>query len=244
MAIQTYGSGAARSFAFFASVSLFFRFSLQRFGWKEGEQRFMINSSCVALCHGFIVFIGATQQVLSNPYVLDAKNTDAQENILSFSTGYFIVDVVFLLIYCPKELLYMAHHVVCLLYMMSCASVGHGSYSVMALMALGEVSNPWHNMWHILHEILKEKDAPMWAKKANAVVEPMLNGTFAIARLVGSPIMSLHLAYTFLFTPISENIPYSLCVFWSLVAVGVVIGSQSEGQLRAKKFYANCIGKS
>ena len=234
-----YISAAGLYTAFFATVSVVSFFSLSAFGWKNGHVKYMIQSSSVSLFHGFFVFCMSTYQVLTNPYELDAPNSPAIEGILAYSTGYFIVDFLYLLFFMPDQVLYMAHHGMCLAYMSSAIAVGRGGLSVMLLMSMGECTNPFHNLWHILVEVLKEKDPPAWAQRAYGFVTPALNGTYPIMRLLVSPVGIFHLVWFFMLSgAAADTVPLAVRILWSLIALGVLFGSVAEGQQRLSDFLA------
>ena len=101
---------------------------------------------------------------------------------MAYSTAYFLTDFVFLILFLPEEFAYLVHHVVTLIYLASNVYLGFGGISCMALMFTGELTNPLHNVRHVLEEVLKQEKPPAWAARARAVVWPVFNLSYAVIR--------------------------------------------------------------
>jgi hypothetical protein len=169
-------------FTFFFTVSLIMGQLLAAGGWKPCNQRYMIHSSAVAMCHGTIAIYYSYTLLMAHDYTLDAPNNKAELRIMAFSTGYFCNDAVFLLRFMPDEFSFIVHHVITAVYLFTCAYHGFGSFSIMPLMFSGEISNPPHNMHLILEEMLKEANPPAWATSAAPIVSTTYHVVFGFCR--------------------------------------------------------------
>jgi hypothetical protein len=216
------------SLAFFFSVSLVCGRILSKYGWKINKSTRMINSALVSLCHGGVAIYFSAIQLSHKEYQLGAPNETAQLQILAYSAAYFFTDFVFLVVYMPEEKIYIIHHLIVLLYIQSVVYTGFGTFSCMALMFFGEVTNPLHNIRHIIEEVLKTEKPPVWASAAKRVVWPIFNLSYATFRLGISPFVIGHVVWFFI-TGQSKNIPYPVGISWAMIALTVLGGSIGPG---------------
>jgi hypothetical protein len=170
------------AFVCFGAYSILVGQMLVRFGWEDCKSTRFIRSCTVAVLHGGVVPFLALKQLIQQDYQLDAPNQQEQLRIMAYSSGYFCMDTIYLLLYLREEIAYLVHHIVTITYMQSCIYVGYGGFSVMVLMFVGEITNPLHNAFLILDEVLKLETPPKRALQLFAVVTPAFHLLYAIVR--------------------------------------------------------------
>nr|GEU82718.1 TLC domain-containing protein At5g14285-like [Tanacetum cinerariifolium]GEW11896.1 TLC domain-containing protein At5g14285-like [Tanacetum cinerariifolium] len=108
-------------------------------------------ASClISLAHGTPAVFLAMHAIFSDPetHTFASKNNISQNNVLEYSIAYFIMDLCHLLIFDPKDVLFIFHHLATLFVFVTCRYlVFHGAYGVLVLLALAEVTSLLQNVW-------------------------------------------------------------------------------------------------
>ncbi|KAL3501054.1 hypothetical protein ACH5RR_035503 [Cinchona calisaya] len=124
---------------------------------KWGSSRYEASSCFISLFHGTPAVILAISSLIKSPqnnnfFHLDfaAQNTSFQDLVLEFSIGYFIIDVLHYMIFIPKDVLFIAHHLATLYVLATCRYiVHHGAVSILGLLVLAEITSPCQNTWSL-----------------------------------------------------------------------------------------------
>mmetsp|Transcript_13739 Transcript_13739/g.28946 ORF Transcript_13739/g.28946 Transcript_13739/m.28946 type:complete len:305 (-) Transcript_13739:1727-2641(-) len=240
-------SAAFLSFCRFAS-----EYVLQSsFGWPENATPTKeAASSCAAICHSMILCTGLIVAFLNQPYDVAAKIKDQVVNgtnwwpdladcLLQFCTGYMIYDTAInylLLRWNPEtsmielldgDYLFLAHHMVTSIYMISARVIGAGYMSAMICMLLGEITNPLHNMYFIGEAAMALDccNGPA-AQLFHSWVTLLFAAAYFSFRAIIAPPFFAGVTYVLMFTAKGRaNVPLPLNIFWNFLIWGVCFGS-------------------
>ncbi|KAK4754852.1 hypothetical protein SAY87_008609 [Trapa incisa] len=115
-----------------------------------------------------------------------SPNTVSKSLVLEFSIAYFLTDLLHYILFYPADLLFIAHHVVTLYVLVSCRYlVAHGSYAVLFLLILAEVTSACQNTWTLARA--RREDVP-FAAKLYAFITPPFYALYTIVRGVVAPV--------------------------------------------------------
>lgn len=116
-------------------------------------------ASCfTSLFHGTPAVFLATYALLSDSNRGFASiNTDFQNLVLDYSIAYFFMDLIHYLIFFPSDVLFIGHHLATLFVFATCRYVVfHGSYAILVLLVLAEVTSACQNVWTIANSLKSE----------------------------------------------------------------------------------------
>jgi TLC domain len=170
--------------------------------------------------------------------VSDTWWKDTVDALLQFCTGYMMYDGVLNIIYMKlniighitmEDYLFLGHHLATILYMSSVRYIQQGHQSAMICMLLGEMTNPFHNMYYIA-------SAAQTLSCCNGTLSTFLfhyiTLAFAVSyvfvRTVVGPFVFVHLTYNLWTTGRRKDvypIPIALLVMWTILIWGVILGS-------------------
>ncbi|KAA8548200.1 hypothetical protein F0562_004539 [Nyssa sinensis] len=122
-------------------------------------------SSClISLAHGTPAVFLASRAIYSDPNRGFASiNTDNQSLVLDYSIAYFLMDLCHYLIFYPKDILFIGHHLATLFVFVTCQYlVYHGAYAILILLVLAEVTSFCQNTWTLASA--RRADLPIAAK--------------------------------------------------------------------------------
>lgn len=129
-----------------------------RYGWIKKLQ---LAVCCMAGIHGATTtYLSAKEILKAYPVSMDMENTTQQEKVVFLSTGYFLFDLLQLLLTQPHEVLFILHHFIVTSYMMSSYVLGRGMISSLVMMCIGEVTSPLLNTWLVAKDLKKDYEAP------------------------------------------------------------------------------------
>lgn len=201
----------------------------------------IVHSS--VLCPGLIVALLARKY---NPTEHLSKGSEAWQDVvnalLQFCTGYMVNDTIFLIYRAQQasgtwiptvpfgDQLFLVHHFMTTLYMTQARSYKAGHMSAMMCMLLGELSNPFHNLYYILG-IASELECcygPL-AQAVNSVLPAIFASIYVLLRVVLAPPIMLHTTYDLLANKEGrENLPFGVRFFWVFMIWAVILGSIPE----------------
>eukprot|EP00899_Mesostigma_viride_P027753 jgi/Mesvir1/8162/Mv12470-RA.1 len=194
--------------------------------WKavglQGKKRYESASSVMSFAHGLITLALAGKELLIHPFDLAAPNTEMQVLVMKVSTGYFLVDMMYLFSHGLTDVLYILHHFATITYMLTCLRVEHGALSCLALMVSGESTSPLQNIWLISKNC---KEISHRSDRFYRYISMPYTYIYVFVRIfIGPPLCAYIIR--FLITGMgSPAIPYNLAVFWSAIIVMTIIGS-------------------
>lgn len=107
-------------------------------------------SCAISLFHGTPAAILASYTIFDGdkPISFDSTNTVSQNLVLDYSVAYFLVDLLHYLVFYPRDVLFIGHHLATLFVFMTCRFlVLRGAYAVLVLLILAEVTSLCQNVW-------------------------------------------------------------------------------------------------
>jgi hypothetical protein len=210
------------------------------FGWPADNMTTKdAAASAAAIVHSIQLVPGLWQCLRSQPYVPSEKMNkaplwwqDGATALLQFCTGYMIYDASVNIFWTKRatgvpseDYLFLAHHVVTVIYMTSTRMVGAGHQSAMMCMFLGECTNPLHNSFYIAENALKLDccNGPL-AQQLFRVIQLVFSVAYLTVRGPIAPSFFLPMTWD-LWTRGRKHIPVWIIFVWSLLIWGVLFGS-------------------
>eukprot|EP00850_Spirogloea_muscicola_P009316 SM000052S17708 [mRNA] locus=s52:255312:255951:+ [translate_table: standard] len=143
---------------------------------------------------------------------------------MEFSIAYFAADMAHLLAAARDDLHFIAHHAVTLAYIISCRYyTGHGAMSVVALVFLGEVTNPLQNVWTIA-KMASARGSTGARALYEALTLPFVV-IYTLVRLVACPIGVWTLQSFYMSGKADAVIPHWLSACWMAMSWLAIAGS-------------------
>ena len=222
------------------------------FGWPENAiPTKEAASSLTSICHSTTLCSGLIVAFLNEKYDVAAKikdqgtgNTwwrDFADTLLQFCTGYMVYDTViniFLLrwdselktlVFETDDYLFLAHHLMTSSYMTSCRIIGAGYMSAFICMLLGEITNPFQNLYMVAEIAVKLDccNGPSMQQFFDFIKVVFAAAYFTVRTFIAPPFFIM-VSYKLLLTKKGRtNIPIGLNIYWNLMIWGVVFGSAS-----------------
>lgn len=195
------------------------------------------------LCPGLILVLMARKYT---PTEHISKGSEAWQDVvnalLQFCTGYMVNDTIFLVYRAQQasgtwiptvefgDQLFLVHHFMTTLYMTQARSYKAGHMSAMMCMVLGELSNPFHNLYFIfgIASGLECCYGPM-AQSINYYLPAVFASIYVLLRVVAAPPVMLYTTYDLLTNEEGkENLPLAIRFFWVFMIWAVIFGSIPE----------------
>lgn len=220
----------------FSILRLFFRQALYWWGWPAGAADTLFTAACiVSICHSTLLLPGLGAALLSQKFVPSGKlqtsprwYQDATNSLLGFCTGYMIYDSMLGYIVetwqpgigpvlSGDDWLFLGHHMLTTLYMVSARWQNAGHMSAMILMFNGEFSAPIMNWHFILEKALQQECCKniAWLHALFAINEQVFSFVYLFCRVVVSPFVISYVTYDLLFTKNGRsNVPLWLSISW------------------------------
>lgn len=209
------------SLLFFAVLYIFGYFFVFK-NWK-GTGRFEAASCLNSFVHGIVAVIFCSYDILTNPWKLDAPNTDIENKIMDFSLAYFAIDLIYYLVINPSDYLFILHHIATSTYMSSCRYyTGHGGLSSICLMCTGEATSPFQNVWTLAR--MARGESPL-ANKIYTGLSPIFTVYFTIMRGIVGPYLAWQLGSFYIPGKADKVIPRKLAYFWMFIVILAIVGS-------------------
>jgi hypothetical protein len=210
------------------------------FGWPADNLLTKDAAASIsAIVHSFQLVPGLWQCFMSQPYVPSERMDkapiwwqDAATALIQFCTGYMIYDASFNIFWTKRatgvpseDYVFLAHHVVTILYMTSTRIVGAGHQSAMMCMFLGECTNPLHNAFYMMEKALQLDccNGPL-AQQMFSVIQIAFSIVYLTVRGPIAPTLFLPMTWD-LWAHGRKHIPVWIISVWSLLIWGVLFGS-------------------
>ncbi|MBA0557516.1 hypothetical protein Golob_014581 [Gossypium lobatum] len=182
--------------------------------------------SCfISLFHGTPAVFLATFAIFSDQNRgFSSPNTKTQNLVLDYSIAYFLTDLLHYLIFFPTDVLFIGHHLATLFVFITCRHVVfHGSYAILTLLILAEVTSFCQNVWTLA--TARRHDNQL-AAKVYSNLSPYFYAFYSVVRGIFGPFF-LYQMGVFYSSGVADNvIPRWLWVSWMCVvitAIGVSI---------------------
>lgn len=118
-------------------------------GWPK--HRAEASSCFISLAHGTpAVLLSSHAAITSTQTTFASPNTTLQDIVLEFSMAYFLMDLLHYIIFTPRDILFILHHVATLYVFVTCRYVVHyGAFELLILLILAEITSPCQNVWSL-----------------------------------------------------------------------------------------------
>ncbi|MFS7970433.1 putative TLC domain-containing protein [Helianthus anomalus] len=182
-------------------------------------------SSClISLAHGTPAVLLASNALISNPtHTFSSPNTDFQNTVLEYSIAYFLMDLFHYLIFNPKDILFIGHHLATLFVFVTCRYlVGHGAYGVLVLLVLAEVTSFFQNVWTLSNALRSESKV---AAQVFDVLSPPFYALYSVVRGFLGPVFVYRMVGFYLSGEADGVIPRWVWVSWVFVVVSAILVS-------------------
>lgn len=211
------------SILMFGAVYLYGYFNVFNKVWK-GRARYDAASCGISMVHGLVVAVLSCYDIFGgNDRQLDAPNTHFQNGIMEYSMAYFIVDLIYYFVTASDDYLFIVHHFATLTYMFSCHYfTHHGAFSVMYLIAAGELTSPVQNIWTLAR--MARGESPT-AKKIYTNLSPFFTVYFTVVRGIFGPYLTWKLGAFYLTGQADAVVPRWLAYSWMFKVAFGIFGS-------------------
>ncbi|KAL7445592.1 hypothetical protein ACHAXH_007746 [Discostella pseudostelligera] len=221
--------------AIFSILRIAARYALYWLGWTVGCDTNYTAACLVSIFHSSLLLPGLAAVLLSQKFVPSGQMLtspiwyqDATNSLMGFCTGYMIYDSVMGYIIetwqpgigpvlSGDDWMFLGHHILTTLYMVSARWQKAGHMSAMVLMFNGEFSAPIMNVHFILEKAMQQdccKDIA-WLSALFAINEHIFSAVYLICRVVVSPFVISYVTYDLLFTRSGRrNVPLWLSISW------------------------------
>lgn len=215
------GPTAPSFFILFSFVYLLAYFLIFR-SW-DPKQRAGASSCFLSLAHGTPAVVIATSAILStqtNFRNLASPNTTSQNTVLEFSIGYFLMDLLHYLIFEPRDILFILHHLVTLYVIVTCRyMVRHGAFAILILLILAEITSPFQNVWSLAR--FRKAEVPAFAKLYEILSLPFYV-FYSVARGVLGPLFVYNMGVFYISGAADGLIPKWAWVSWMIVIISAI----------------------
>mmetsp|Transcript_12548 Transcript_12548/g.32163 ORF Transcript_12548/g.32163 Transcript_12548/m.32163 type:complete len:264 (-) Transcript_12548:140-931(-) len=142
-------------------------------------------------------------------------STARQRQIIEFSTGYFVVDTVYLLTM-ERSPLFLAHHAYALLHFLSVLATNRGGTPVEFALAAGEISGPFLSLEWLFREA--------GAKKLEAVTGAVFRALFLSMRCAFVPLYLPSLTSAYLKKDVPKDANRAVARLQGVLVLGAALG--------------------
>lgn len=132
------------------------------------------------------------------------------------------MDLIHYLVFYPKEILFIAHHVATLFVFLTCRyAVSHGAFSILVLLVLAEVTSFLQNLWTLANVRRFDNE---FAAKMYAVLSPPFYVLYTIVRGFLGPMFVYRMAAFYISGGADGLIPRWVWASWiGVVAAAIVV---------------------
>ena len=202
-----------------------------------GLSPYKAASRITALCHSSLLLPFVWSRLYSLwphlPYL--APNAGVELQLMSFSFSYFSHDLLHFLLVEPSDSVLLLHHLIAIGFYTSVIHAQQGGVAMLAALLMGEATNPLQCLWYL-------------SKLSNSttlylLVSPVFTVCFLLMRVVVVPLWVADIipAYYAGWRDGRLGGGYALC--WSLMCVGMTVGSWLWSWQLAKGFLKMWKGK-
>ncbi|KAF5746947.1 DNA-binding storekeeper protein-related [Tripterygium wilfordii] len=182
-------------------------------------------SSClISLFHGTpAVFLAASAIIADSNRGFSSPNTGAQNSVLDYSIGYFLTDLLHYIVFYPRDLLFIGHHLATLFVFVTCRYlVLHGAFSILVLLVLAEVTSACQNVWTLA---TARRGDSKFAAKVYDLLSPPFYAFYSVVRGIAGPYFVYRMGVFFISGEADSVIPRWVWISWMVVVVMAISGS-------------------
>ncbi|XP_074309950.1 TLC domain-containing protein At5g14285 [Silene latifolia] len=216
---------------FFMFFTIIYTISHKVFKNWNPKLKYEACSCFLSLFHGTPSVILAVSAIFLNnntenpekTSVFAAENTDFQNIVLEFSTGYFLMDLLHYFVFKPDDVLFIAHHLATLFTLLTCRFlVNHGAFAILVILVIAEVTSACQNVWSLAR--LRKNDLGIAAKVYNFLV-PEFYAFYTVARGVFVPLFVLKMGLVYTSGAVDNVIPTWVWCSWMMLTVSGIFAS-------------------
>ncbi|KAJ0037559.1 hypothetical protein Pint_23661 [Pistacia integerrima] len=189
----------------------------------DPQQRAGASSCFISLVHGTPAVLIATYALINtqrNFGNLASPNTTSQNIVLEFSIGYFLMDLLHYIIFYPREVLFILHHLVTLYVFVTCRyMVHHGASAILVLLILAEITSPCQNVWTLAS--FRKAEVPASAKLYK-ILSPPFYVFYSVVRGVIGPLFVFKMGVFYISGAADSLIPKWAWVSWMVVIISAI----------------------
>ncbi|GMJ08199.1 hypothetical protein like AT5G14285 [Hibiscus trionum] len=207
-------------FLLFLFVYLFAYFLIFH-NW-DPKHRAGASSCLISLAHGTpAVFMAIQALTNTQSLTFDAPNALSHNTVLEFSISYFLLDLLHYLIFFPNDTLFILHHLATLYVFVTCRFIVHsGSFSLLVLLILAEVTSLCQNVWTIAG--FRRADLPVAGKVFDVLSLPFY-AFYTVVRGIIGPLFVYKMGVFYMND--ENSIPMWAWVSWMVVIVTAILVS-------------------
>lgn len=179
-------------------------------------------SSCaISLAHGTPAVFLAARAILSDPARdFNSANTPLQSLVLDYSIAYFLMDLVHYLIFYPRDILFIGHHLATLFVFVTCRYVvHHGAFAILVLLILAEVTSLCQNVWTLASA---RKSDVEFAAKVFDILSPPFYALYSVVRGFLGPYFVYRMFRFYLTGAADSVIPKWVWISWVVVVMAAI----------------------
>ncbi|KAL4348491.1 hypothetical protein GQ457_17G000870 [Hibiscus cannabinus] len=207
-------------FLFFLFIYLVAYFRVFR-NW-DPKHRAGASSCFISLTHGTpAVFMAIHALTNTQSLAFDSPNSLSHNTVLEFSISYFLLDLLHYIVFLPSETLFILHHLATLYVFFTCRFiVHHGSFSLLVLLILAEVTSFCQNVWTIAG--IRRADLPVAGKVFDVLSLPFY-AFYTVVRGIIGPFFVYKMGAFYMKD--ENSIPTWAWVSWMIVIVTAILVS-------------------
>ncbi|KAL3624316.1 hypothetical protein CASFOL_033132 [Castilleja foliolosa] len=190
----------------------------------ERNLRPLASSCAISLAHGTPAVFLSSLAILSDPTRnFNSPNTPLQSLVLDYSIAYFLMDLIHYLIFFPSDVLFIAHHLATLFVFATCCYVVyHGSFAILVLLILAEVTSLCQNVWTLANALRSDSKV---ADNVFDVLSPPFYVMYSVVRGFLGPYFVYRMFAFYSSGDADSVIPRWVWVSWVFVVVIAILVS-------------------
>lgn len=131
------------------------------------------------------------------------------------------MDLVHYMVFFPKDILFISHHLVTLYALLTCRYVvRHGAVAILVLLFLAEITSACQNVWSLAR--LRKADVPA-AEKVFEFLSPPFFAFYSVVRGILGPLAAYKMGVFYLSGAADNAIPRWAWISWMIVIVSAIL---------------------
>ncbi|GLT43386.1 hypothetical protein SLA2020_173370 [Shorea laevis] len=176
-------------------------------------------SSCsISIFHGTPAVFLALHAIVSDPNRgFASPNTKTQALVLDYSIAYFLMDLLHYIVFYPRDVLFIGHHLATLFVFLTCRHVVfHGAFSILSLLILAEVTSACQNAWTLASARRHDSE---FAAKLYDFLSPYFYAFYIVSRAFLGPYFVYQMGAYYVNGGADTLIPKWIWISWLVVVL-------------------------
>lgn len=176
----------------------------------------------MSLAHGTPAVIMATRALLDGQTrgSFASLNSVLDNTVLEYSMAYFLMDLLHYMVFFPRDILFILHHLATLYVLATCRYMVYcGAYGILILLVLAEITSPCQNAWSIAS--FRKADVPA-AARLYEFLSPPFYTFYSVVRGILGPICLFKMGVFYVSRPADFLVPGWAWISWMIV-IGTAI---------------------